>query len=357
MKQSYLLLTACSVVSLAAPCFAGHEVTPVDGKDEKKEVVPLSICDKGRRGFLPEAPLSVLTVGGQFSNKLSGFYVDSLTGLYSSQDGHSFLFLDSRYNYEDIGQLDSQTGLGFRRLVPGHDIILGANAFYDSISSFRGSDFDQFGFGAEVLTKWVDARFNYYLPTDDLYTVERFHDRDHASTAAGDFVRHRTFEQYEGTLEGFDAEIGFLVPGIDRYAEVRVFAGYYHYNNPFGSDYEGFKARLEAHLLPGLVAGVAYWDDTALMGGHWTADVRASVPFSLLNILHGGNPFEGWAEAFTPRPREFCERMSDMVVREHRVQTVVSDKRLVDEHISFKPNGSTVGGPGAPSAGGGIPFE
>src|SRR4051812_11892936 len=159
-----LSLTTLSTVVLLAPsfaAFAGHEIVSTDGKDAKKEVVPLSICDKGRRGFLPEAPLSVLTVGGQFSNRLSGFYVDSLTGLYSSQDAHSFLFLDSRYNYEDIGQLDSQTGLGFRRLIPGHDIILGANAFYDSIGSFRGSDFDQFGFGAEILTKWVDARFNY----------------------------------------------------------------------------------------------------------------------------------------------------------------------------------------------------
>lgn len=354
MKQNALFLSACAAVSLTLPVFAGHEIVASDSKDSKKTVVETSICDRGTRGFLPEAPSGLLTVGGQFSNKLSGFYVDSITGLYSSQDAHSFLFLDSRYNYEDIGQLTSQTGLGFRRMIPGHDIIIGANAFYDSISSFRGSDFDQFGFGAEILTKWVDGRFNYYLPTDDRYTVERFHRHDTREVVGGEFERSRTYEQYEGTLEGFDTEIGFLLPGLDRYAEVRLFAGYYHYNNPFGSDYEGFKARLEARLLPGVIADLAYWDDTALMGGHWTAGIRASVPFRPLRLLKGENPFAGFLDAFKPRPREFCERMSEMVIREHRVQTVVSDRRLVRDHSTFEGSGVAAAAPGGADF---VPFE
>lgn len=344
MYYPALILAACAVFTLDLSALAGREVTSVeDAKDQKHvklESIPLSLCD-GRRGFLPESPTDMITVGGQFSRHMSGFYVDTMTGLYSSQDGSNFVFLDSRYNYEDIGQLNTQTGLVFRHLIPGREIILGVNAYYDQISSFRGSDFDQAGFGAEILTRWVDARLNYYLPEDTIYTVERFHRRDVKAVAGGEHVRRRSYSQYEGGLEGFESEIGLLIPGVERYAEIRVFAGYYHFDNPFGSDYEGFKARVEARLLPGVVANVSYFDDTALMGGHWTADLRASIPFSLLRVFHGQNPFAGFTDAFRPRQREFCERMSDMVIREHRVQTVVSGQRETRDRTAFDPNGTS----------------
>lgn len=358
MKQHALFLTACAAFALHLPARAGHEVASVrdakEQKDLKKVILPPSMCE-GRRGFLPQN-MGRLSVGGQFSNKMSGFYVDSLTGLYATHDGNNVLFLNSRYNQEDTGQVNTQTGLVFRHKVPGRDIIVGANAYYDRINSFRGTDFDQGGFGAEVLTRWVDARLNYYLPEDRNYTVERFHRTDVKDTAGGELVRRRNYSQYEGGLEGVEAEVGFLIPKLDRYAEVRVFAGYYHFNNPYSSDYEGFKARIEARLLPGLIANVSYFDDTALMGGHWTADIRASIPFSLDRIFAGQNPFAGFTDAFRPRPREFCERMNEMVIREHRVQTVVSGKRETRDKTTFDTNGTAVavGGVVGP---GGVPFE
>jgi hypothetical protein len=356
MNHQALILTACAVCALHVPVRAGHEVKAVgkEQKELKKVVVPFSICD-GRRGFLPDAPAGVLTVGGQFSHHMSGFYIDAMTGLYSTHDGNNVVFLDSRANYEDSGQLNNQTGIVFRHKVPHRDVIVGANAYYDKLSSFRGTDFDQAGFGAEILTRWIDGRFNYYRPEEKRYTVESFHRRDVKDVAGGELVRRRNYSQYEGGLEGFESEIGFLIPKLDRYAEVRVFAGYYRFNNPFGSDFEGFKARLEAHLLPGLIANVSYYDDTALMGGHWTADLRASVPFSLGRIIRGQNPFTGFTDAFHPRQREFCERMSDMVIREHRVQTVVSGKRETRDRTTFDANGTAVAA--APAAAEGIPFE
>jgi hypothetical protein len=29
--------------------------------------------------------------------------------------------------------------------------------------------------------------------------------------------------------------VGVLIPGLDKYAEVRAYAGFYHYENPFGA--------------------------------------------------------------------------------------------------------------------------
>lgn len=307
----------------AASGFAGHEI--VSGKDAKeskdKEEVPV-------RTWFPDFPPGYITAGVQASKHATGGYIDSVTGLWSPKERDAFLFLNSRYHYEDDGQFISSTGLGFRKMVPGHDIIIGGNAYYDSINSERGNDFDQLGLGVEVLTKWVDARFNYYLPDDNHYEVDRFTQREHSSEFHGGNLVETTqtdhFKRYEAALEGYNAEIGFLIPGLNRFAEVRVFGGYYHYNNPFGGDFEGFKARIEARVLPGVILDVEYWDDAVLMGGHWTAGARVSVPFSLYNVIHGRNPFEGIGEQFTWRNREFKERLGEMVERSHRIQTITS---------------------------------
>ncbi len=313
-----LILATSILTLLASPSRAGQEI--FDGK--KQVVDPVEV-----REWFPDDPRGMVTIGTQFSSELSGVYVDAITGLWAPQQRDAFLFLNSRYHYEDNGQMISSSGLGFRKLLAGHDVILGANAYYDGIHSAHGSDFDQLGLGAEILTKWVDARFNYYLPEDDQVQIGRSSDREFRRSVGTGVIRKssstRNFQTREAALEGFNAEIGVLLP-LCKYTEVRLYGGYYHYDNPFGSDFEGFKARLEARLLPGVIADVEWWDDAALMGGHWTAGVRASVPFSIYNLVTGRNPFEGFAESFTPREREFKERMGDMVERSHRVQTAGS---------------------------------
>ena len=67
--------------------------------------------------------------------------------------------------------------------LPGHDVIVGVNAFYDAIDSQFGNQFNQFGFGAEVLTKYVDWRFNYYLPEDKEFELDRYNKREQSLEA------------------------------------------------------------------------------------------------------------------------------------------------------------------------------
>jgi len=335
----HLVFTSAIAALLAPASRAGQEIASA-GK-EIKATAPV-------REWFPDEPRSLTTVGAKFSEHLTGIFADSITGLWSPQDRDAFLFFNSRYTWEDNHQYNSSVGLGFRKLLPDRDVIVGVNAYWDSLHGQGGSDFNQLGLGAEVLTKWVDARFNYYLPDNQQPQIRKhtWVSEDHGVT------RTRVFEEREAALEGFNAEIGFLIPGLCKYTEVRLYGGYYHYDNPFGGDFEGFKARLEARLLPGVIADVEYWDDAALMGGHWTAGVSVSVPFSIFNLATGRNPFEGAGEMFTPREREFKERMSDLVERSHRVQTVTSGLRLSEDHSEgggFRiVNGVLVGANGLP---------
>jgi hypothetical protein len=299
-----------------------------------------------------ELPLGSFTVGGAFSESLSAVHTDSMTALW--RPGNAVVFYNGRNSYDDNGQYIYSPGLVFRYLVPDHDVIIGFNAYYDFIDSQYDNQFGNVGLGAEVLTKWVDWRFNYYLPTTDDIFMGSSDKRSTSTSVTGPVTvgnvtttttttttRARHYKTFEADLEGLNTEIGFLIPGLDRYIETRIFAGYYHYNNPFGQDFDGFKARLEAHLLPGVIADVAYWDDKYLNGGHWIAGARVSVPCDVFNIFRGRNPFEGAGEAFRPRQREFRERMSDMVIRSHEVKTVKSGPILTSDKSTSKTTTST----------------
>ena len=57
--------------------------------------------------------------------QLSGVYLDSITGIWAPQQRDALVFLNARYHYEDNGQFISSTGLGFRKLLPGHYVIFG----------------------------------------------------------------------------------------------------------------------------------------------------------------------------------------------------------------------------------------
>ena len=101
---------------------AGQPLYGPTGKDDQRDYVP------------PLDPVpGALTIGGEFSAHLQSIYLDSLTPFW--RPGNATVFLNTRNTYNDSHQYESSYGLGVRYLVPGHDIIFGVNAFYDSIDS------------------------------------------------------------------------------------------------------------------------------------------------------------------------------------------------------------------------------
>ncbi len=317
-----------------------------------------------RRTWFPDDMLAgSFTLGTMFSEDATGLYINGSIGIWANEERDAYLFLNTGYHWEDNDQDIISTGLGFRKML-GQNVIVGANVFYDAVNSEHGNRYDQLGLGVEVLTRWVDARFNYYIPEGDIHEVSRSSSRSTRSgfVPGGTLSTTRTaqFSTYEGALEGFNGEVGFLIPGLDKYAEVRAFVGGYHYENPFGNDFEGFKGRLEARMLRGVTANVEYWDDEELMGGHWTAEVAVTVPFSFYNLFTGKNPFEGAGDAFKRLPRPFSDRLADPVDRSHRIHTVTSGKVPTGSSTSrrFTPLGASSGGGGSsPGDGLGFPIE
>jgi hypothetical protein len=318
-------LTLHPMALAAAAVLAGHLPSHAGTSAANKMAVPMA-----------EEPFGQITFGAKFSKDLQSGYVDVLSGLV--HNSNNAFFLNIRGTFADDDQQILSAGLGFRHLFEDPGIIVGGNVYYDYIDSENGNGINQLGLGAEILTKWVDARFNYYLPDNDRHLVRTFTVNDHSRGVSPPFDRNgfvqesvrttdktTTFGIFEQAIEGWNAEAGVLVPGLDKYLELRLFAGAYGYNNPHGGDFNGFKARAEARITEGVTLDVEYWEDKELVGGNWVAGVRVSLPFDIGLLCQGKNPFEGAGDMFKFRSaRNLHERMDEMVIRSHRVMTALS---------------------------------
>ena len=320
MKRTSLV--PLSVVALATlSAFAGNKVA-------NKVVTPTN----------DSLPAGTITAGGKFSNHQESAWLDALIPF--ARVGDATLFSDIRGTWDDKSQATFNLGLGMRYLVPGHDIIIGGNVYYDYIDSQFGSHFDQLGLGAELLTKWFDARFNYYVPDNGVHPVP---------TAPG-------FFRLESGLDGWNSEAGFLIPGLDKYLEARLFAGYYQYHSRVGLGVEGFKARAEIRWTPAITTDIVYWGGNtaklnALNGGNWIAGVRVSLPFEIGNLFQGKNPFAGAGDALKfGKRREFKERLGEVVWRSHRTQTAVTDPKAIPGTGTPTTSAQPTPTPGQPTA-------
>lgn len=261
-----------------------------------------------------------------------------LAPLYRATDERTMFFLDGNWSGNGDKNHNASAGLGFRHRFADPDIILGINAFYD-YGDYSGRGYNQFGAGLELLSKWVDFRANGYFPPNSVQRFGRYSTRNSSSRTTNsrtsqtvtidggegfpipfplpDILQttttttttttkrrvRRDFERREGSMPGFDLELGGLVPYLDCWAETRIYAGYAFFDDPFGNDISTFTARLESRPVPAVVFDVRYKGDSRLVDfdNHWFFAARVEIPFDLSNLLHGQSPFAGITEAFTPQ--------------------------------------------------------
>ena len=161
-------------------------------------------------------------------------------------DENALLFLAPEFGFTSNVDPSFSLGLGARQYISAWDLVIGGNLFYDRFESLRGNDFNQFGFGVEVLTDRYDFRFNYFIPEGASQVANSFNTNTQVATNETVFgdpygeaftikqpftqtnqIRNITqvYQQLEKASEGLDMEVGVLVPYLDQFTEVRLFAG------------------------------------------------------------------------------------------------------------------------------------
>jgi hypothetical protein len=179
-------------------------------------------------------------------------------------------------------------------------IYVGANAFLNGANTGVGDSFWQLAMTAEVGTRWLELRGRYHLPLDD--------GQRSAQRLVQAYSRPLNFGGVRGTemvildttlslltesLRGWQMDATLLVPGIDRWVDLRVIGGYASFESPtVGSlEYDSWRLGVDFRPVP-------------------------AVPFETRNLGDGKGGF--WRQvkrAFQPRRRHLAERLIEPVRR------------------------------------------
>lgn len=311
---------------------------------------------------------SHLTFGTRLGEDTVEAFTDLIFPLLSNDD--NIIFLNPRLSLKDEGENEGNFGIGYRRKFTDW-VVGGANIYFDTRESAHNNRFNQWGAGVELLSKYVDFRSNYYdadnskerIGSATSTSVQKtsrttatarneysdpyaegnsiFWDVDSVvttRTTTTTTTTSRLFEQFEAGMDGWDAEIGGKIP-IDMGPEVRLYAGYYDYDNPVGTDISGVKGRIEIKTGAYFALDAEVFEDEELNGSNYFVGFRLQVP--LTRDLTWQKFRQG---LFSMRQRNLDERMrSEMVMRDVRIQTKETDweENVAKQQTSVEKSVST----------------
>jgi hypothetical protein len=336
MKLSRTLLTTLASVVLASFCQAGTYAAP---KAAEAAVAPA-----------PDATSTVLGLSLNTNDHMtegSAFLVQPLWDNLGQRGtmGGSLLFAEPYFTWGEEGELSGSLGLGFRHLFSNEPIgggnrvagllaeglFVGANVFTDYKRTEAKADLWQLGIGVEAGVRYLEVRANYYLPLHDGDTVGSFDATEFTPTTVGGSpairATTRTIDIIEEPMEGWDAELALLIPGLDKYFDVRLIGGFYSFETnasgnalAYSGDVEGWKAGVEVRPVPAVVLAGMWYEDENLVKDNWMVSVRLEIPL--------GKPA---SESFIPRRRHLQERLLEPVRRQNAA---------IQTGVSFEPSGA-----------------
>ena len=271
-----------------------------------------------------KAWVSQIRPGVMGGNGTTDYFLELFIPVWGNDKTIIFLDPHLRYNKGDYfesftqDEMEENIGAGARFLLADGKLILGMNAFLDIMQSKEENNYNQFGAGLELLSKWVDFRANYYHPFSTTYNYIETYDRYNFGSTGILLYKGR-----EEALQGFDAELGFLIPGISNYAEARVAAGMYWYFPEEMDRFSGFKGRVD--IRPARMINLTYevkHDDIRGTDQFWGGYLE--IPFSFEALAKGENPFAGVKDAlnFGKGARNLPERMTEKIIRDRNIVTV-----------------------------------
>ena len=156
----------------------------------------------------------------------------------------------------------------------------------------------------------------------------------------------RLFQLFEEGMEGWDAEVAMLVPGLDRFMDLKLLGGYYSFDNqPFGpqtggtGNVEGFKAGVELRPVPAVVLTATWYEDERFVGSDWLYGAQLQIPFEMGDLGDGKNFWGRMKDSFTPRRRHLAERLAEPVRRQNEAIKVGNS---VEEETKVSVTAKTV---------------
>lgn len=287
----------------------------------------------------------------------------------------SLYFMEPYAHWVEGDAYQAGLGLGVRHLfgrqtldalrtvpqaMPGwldEGIFVGFNAFLNNANTAADEGLWQAAFTLETGTRWLELRGRYHLPLDDgERTTERFVNRvqDQYSvnsvTVTQTSIIDQTFRWLTESLEGWQADATLLVPGLDRWVDLRLIGGYVHFNGlgHYGMEAGSWRMGADFRPVPAVVLSAMWFEEERLLGDEWLFGVGIEIPFETRNLGDGRGGF--WQQvkrAFQPRRRHLAERMIEPA-RRHSLPVQVTTRlenlttRITDTFSAILPDGQVV---------------
>ncbi len=275
----------------------------------------------GQRGSSLGALWRAGYVTGPGIGRQSGIAPVEVMPYFFLEDG--MLFGNARGLRSDRDGWAASVGTGYRHYIRQWDRIVGINAYYD-YDNTSGALFRQAGMGFETLGRNWDSRLNTYFPVsrDQAELGLRF--LQNSIRFEGNQILYDQIRTFGTQMRGLDHEVGVPLPG--RFAEghdVRMFAGWYHFNGPKVGSTSGWKGRLQGEVTPNIAMSLEVTNDKQF---------DTNVVFSVA-LQYGGFRED------TNRPRTQFSRMTTPVQRQYTAVVARNDV-LETGIVALKPDGT-----------------
>lgn len=188
---------------------------------------------------------------------------------------NSLYFSDLRFYPTIEGTFGGSAGAGYRYYAPRIDRVFGASFWYDADGT-RDEYFQQVGLSLETYGKWIDFRTNFYLPVGQTTQQSSSTLVPASAEYVGENLLYNQINSFLAAMKGVDMEAGVLLPGhFSEEHGIRIYGGWYYYDDDQGDHILGASARLQANIASGLDASVQvtndnYFDTRAFLGVSWT---------------------------------------------------------------------------------------
>jgi hypothetical protein len=173
----------------------------------------------------------------------------------------SLYFSDLRFFPTIEGTFGGSVGAGYRFFSPSWDRVFGISGWYDADGT-RDDYFQQLGLSLETYGGPFDFRTNFYLPIGQTDRQNSLAMINNSARFAGNNVVYDQIDSFTAAMRGLDMEVGVGIPGqFARHHALRVYAGWYYYNDDQGDNIVGASARIQANVASGLDTSVEITND------------------------------------------------------------------------------------------------
>lgn len=248
----------------------------------------------------------------------------------------TLFFAEPYGQWVEGGPHQTGIGFGFRQLHGAQSLYeltetpkffdegfyVGANVFFDRANTQSELNLWQLSLGAEAGTRWVDLRGRYHFPIGDGKTTQQRSVSTFTHTSETNGVESNQTLTFDSTLSlfteslgGWEADAAFLVPGIDRWVDLRILAGYAAFQSPT-VDFlksETWRTGIDFRPVPAVSLSAIWNENEALFGANWVYGAGVQIPFEINAPGTGACGTRGgfWGaikESFRPHRSRLAER-------------------------------------------------